>query len=135
MSPRLRLATVARVTRAWRVATAVGVAALAFGATPASAQTETVEYYALDAVGSVRVVFDANGNIIGRMDFGPFGQELFGGTGMPDRRYAGLFRDGEAGLDSAGQGRIRCERGGSVRLIPSMQGCFSPKGGTGTATL
>jgi RHS repeat-associated protein len=62
---------------------------------------ETVEYYALDAVGSVRVVFDPAGNILGRSDYTPFGGELFSGTNMPSQRFAGLFRDGEAGLDYA----------------------------------
>ena len=52
----------------------------------AAAQTETVEYYGLDALGSVRVVFAANGTIVGRMDYGPFGQELSPATALPDRR-------------------------------------------------
>ena len=41
-----------------------------------SAHTEQIEYYALDAIGSVRVVFDASGAVIGRMDYAPFGEEL-----------------------------------------------------------
>jgi RHS repeat-associated protein len=81
----------------------VGVLALVFVvvATPAHAQSEVVEYYALDAIGSVRVVFDVNGNVIGRMDYDPFGAPLSSGNALPSRAYAGLFRDGEAGLDFA----------------------------------
>ena len=32
---------------------------------------------------SVRVVFDANGTILARMDYKPFGQDLSGASGMP----------------------------------------------------
>jgi RHS repeat-associated protein len=93
----------------------------------ASAQTETVEYYALDAIGSVRVVFDVNGNVIGRMDYDPFGAPLASGTGLPSRAYAGLFRDGEAGLDFA-QARsyqVRTGRFSTVDLI--YAGLFEPQ--------
>lgn len=90
------------------------------------AQTETVEYYALDAVGSVRVVFDASGNIKGRMDYTPFGQELFGGTNMPDRRYAGLFRDGEAGLDHANARSYQSRTGRFSTIDPIYSGLFEP---------
>jgi RHS repeat-associated protein len=70
---------------------------------PATAQgpAEVVEYYALDAVGSVRVVFDASGTILGRMEYTPFGGEFLSGQALPSQRFAGLFRDGEAGLDYA----------------------------------
>lgn len=60
----------------------VGCAGLVVLVTSAAAKTppaETVEYYALDAVGSVRVVFDASGNILGRMDYigsVPMGAEI-----------------------------------------------------------
>jgi hypothetical protein len=37
---------------------------LLVGAGPAAAQVEVVEYYATDAVGSVRVVFNANGQVV-----------------------------------------------------------------------
>ena len=81
---------------------AVLAASLFLLAEPAAAQSgETVDYYALDALGSVRVVFDAAGNVSGRMDYGPFGESLSAATGLPSRAYAGLFRDGEAGLDHA----------------------------------
>jgi RHS repeat-associated protein len=66
----------------------------------ARAQTEQVEYYALDAIGSVRVVFDASGAVVARLDYEPFGKELSSAKG-PDRKFAKLFRDSEAGLDYA----------------------------------
>ena len=110
---------------AGRVAAALAI--LLATATSASAQGETVEYYGLDALGSVRVVFDANGTIIGRMDYGPFGQELFGATGMPDRRYAGLFRDGEAGLDAAGARSYQSRTGRFSSVDPIYAGLFQPQ--------
>jgi hypothetical protein len=67
----------------------------------AAAQTEAVEYYATDAIGSIRVVFDASGNVIGRMDYVPFGEELYQGPFLPSQRFAQLTRDGEAGQDHA----------------------------------
>ena len=44
-------------------------------ARPAEAQqAELLEYYASDAVGSIRVVFQPNGTVLGRRDFMPFGR-------------------------------------------------------------
>ncbi len=107
-------------------ACAIGAAILG-SAPPAQAQSEQVEYYALDALGSVRVVFDANGTILGRMDYGPFGEELSGATGLPDRRFAGLFRDGEAGLDAAGARSYQVRTGRFSSVDPVYAGIFEPQ--------
>jgi hypothetical protein len=82
-------------TRVWAVAWLLSVPA------PLAAQTDSVEYYATDAIGSVRVVFDAAGNVLGRMDYAPFGEELYTGLCLPSERFAELTRDGEAGQDYA----------------------------------
>ena len=37
---------------------------------PVAGQAQTIEYYGLDAIGSVRVVFDANGNVLTQTDRG-----------------------------------------------------------------
>ena len=66
----------------------------------AAAQDVVRVHTARDAIGSVRIVFDASGNIVGRMDYGPFGEQLSAST-MGHKSYAGLFQDGEAGLDYA----------------------------------
>jgi RHS repeat-associated protein len=66
---------------------------------PVAAQ-DVIEYYGVDALGSVRVVFDSAGNLINRMDYGPFGEQL-AGSGYSRRVYAQLFRDGETGQDYA----------------------------------
>ncbi len=99
----------------------VGAPAVALG------QTERVEYYALDAIGSVRVVFDASGNIVGRMDYGPFGMDLNGATGMPPERFAGLTRDGEAGLDYAQARSYQVRTGRFTAPDPVYAGLFDPQ--------
>jgi len=50
----------------------LGLALMAPGI--ASAQTEQIYYYHADAVGSVRMITDANGQEVTRYDFWPFGQ-------------------------------------------------------------
>jgi hypothetical protein len=57
---------------------------------------ESIEYYAIDAVGSVRVVFDASGIVVARLDYEPFGREVSVSSAAVDRKFAGLFRDGES---------------------------------------
>ena len=80
---------------------------------PASAAAQDVtEYYGVDALGSVRVVFDSAGNLINRMDYGPFGEQLAGST-FGRRVYAQLFRDGESGLDYA-EARMHQSRTGRL---------------------
>lgn len=60
---------------------------------------EEIEYYAYDAIGSVRMVFDAAGTVVGQATYNPFGTEIAGTTGMPAPRFTGQVRDHEAGLD------------------------------------
>src|SRR5262245_51552820 len=64
------------------------------------AQTEAVEYYGTDALGSIRIVFDANGTVLGRTDYTPFG-DVFSSSGTQKHLYAGLFRDTESDQDYA----------------------------------
>ena len=61
---------------------------------------DVVEYYGVDAIGSVRVVFDAAGTVTSRMDYGPFGEQLAPST-IWAKSYAQLFRDGEVSQDYA----------------------------------
>lgn len=79
---------------------AVALALLVGGAAPVAAQ-DAVEYYGTDAIGSVRIVFTAAGAVAGRMDYGPFGEELVGATAVPTDRFAGTVRDGETEQDYA----------------------------------
>jgi RHS repeat-associated protein len=94
----------------------------------AFAQSETVEYYGLDALGSVRVVFDASGNVLTRVDYTPFGAEVVPAAGLPDQRFAGLFRDPEAGLDYAQARSYQVRTGRFNAPDPVYAGMFDPQG-------
>ncbi len=60
-------------------------------------------YYGLDALGSVRVVFDAAGAVVSRADYEPFGAAAATTTGpQPREQYTGHERDGEVGVDYLG---------------------------------
>jgi RHS repeat-associated protein len=109
-----------------RVAWVIASAVLLLLPAPAAAQ-DVVEYYGLDAVGSVRVVFDANGTVVGRMDYGPFGEQISAST-TGHKSFAGLFRDGEAGLDYA-EARMYQPRTGRFNAPdPVYAGLFNPQG-------
>jgi RHS repeat-associated protein len=75
----------------------------AFCAVTASAQTsEVVTYYHTDAIGSVRMITDANGQVIERHDYLPFGEEWQAQPSSEHRLYAGNERDLETGFDYFG---------------------------------
>src|SRR5690349_5725495 len=65
---------------------------------PAPPPAETIEYYVTDGIGSTRVVFAPDGNVIGRGDFLPYGEEL-PGANLPPERFTGQARDTEAAQD------------------------------------
>jgi|WetSurMetagenome_2_1015567.scaffolds.fasta_scaffold42444_2 RHS repeat-associated protein len=65
----------------------------------AQAPPEIIEYYATDALGSVRVVYHGTGQVLGRSDYLPFGETLNQSGALPRQRFTGQERDGEAGLD------------------------------------
>jgi RHS repeat-associated protein len=89
---------------------------------------EVIEYYGHDAIGSIRVVFDATGAVVARHDFTPFGEQIGDSSPIPKERYAGLFRDGEAGLDYA-QARMYQSRTGRFNAPdPVYAGLFAPQG-------
>ena len=77
--------------------------AAAFAPVAASAQTETVTYYHSDAIGSVRMVTDANSAVLARYDYQPFGLPLeVPPPPAEQRQFAGKERDTETGLDYFG---------------------------------
>jgi RHS repeat-associated protein len=65
------------------------------------AQTTTVvEYYHTDVLGSVRVVTNAQGQVLARHDFTPFGEELHPPSPPMDRKlFTGQEHDLETGQD------------------------------------
>ena len=83
------------------------IASIGMGMVPAGASaqqtTVAVEYYHLDAVGSVRAVTNQSGQVVRRHDYFPFGDGSDGTTrGQDTLRYTGKERDPESGLDYFG---------------------------------
>jgi hypothetical protein len=60
-------------------------------------RTMTASFYHLDAVGSVRAVTGADGAVVRRHDYGPFGEEIAPVGGTDGRRFTGKERDTETG--------------------------------------
>jgi RHS repeat-associated protein len=89
--------------------------AVAFGSglpDPPPTPLQVVEYYHLDALGSVRAVTDAQGQVIARHDFLPFGEELAQQIPPRDRRlFTGQERDFETALDYLHARQLRVDLG------------------------
>lgn len=95
----------------------------------ASAQPVTVEYYHLDAIGSVRVVTDKHGGIVRRHDYRPFG-EGDGTTGTTDSlRFSSKERDAETGADYFGARYYASRTGRFTTVDPGHVGgnIFDPQ--------
>jgi RHS repeat-associated protein len=89
--------------RLQRVSLAVGICVCHSGI--AAAQTpaqDTVIYYHTDAIGSVRMITDASGQVIARYDYLPFGEAWTPPPESDVRQFAGKERDAETGLDYFG---------------------------------
>jgi RHS repeat-associated protein len=73
-------------------------------AAPAWAQgTETVVYFHTDAMGSVRMITDANGQVVDRYDYLPFGEPWPATPAEPEvRRFIGQELDAETALNHFG---------------------------------
>jgi RHS repeat-associated protein len=89
--------------------------------------SEVTEYYGLDAIGSVRIVFDGNGNVVARLDYAPFGREVSPAGNAPDRKFAQLFRDQEAGLDYAQARSYQVRTGRFNGPDPIYSGLLEPQ--------
>ena len=105
---------------------------LVVGAQRASAQTEVVEYYGQDALGSIRIVFNAQGAAIARADYEPFG-ELFtvptmpGTSELPAKQFTGQERDAEASLDYFGARFFVPRTGRFSQVDPVYVGLLDPQ--------
>jgi len=86
----------------------------------ALAQGQTaVEYYHLDALGSVRAVTNAAGQVIRQHDFDPFGAELAVTFPNADRKlFTGHERDSETSLDHFGARYYRADLGRFTTVDP-----------------
>lgn len=90
----------------------------------------TIEYYALDALGSVRVVFDAVGAVKARADYEPFGAPIATSTTgpLPREQFTGQQRDSEVGLDYFGARFYHAMHGRMLSVDPlSLGAVVSPQ--------
>ncbi len=104
---------------------------VALGVGPVAAQTEVVEYYGQDALGSIRIVFDVSGVATARADFEPFG-ELFTVPGMPGgqlpaQQFTAQERDPEASQDYFGARFYTPRTGRFSQGDPVYAGLFDPQ--------
>ena len=83
-----------------RVLVTIATAALVTWGQPVFAQSPpVVEYYHLDAVGSIRAVTDQAGATVRRHDYFAFGEEYLAQSALDPWRFAAKERDAETGLD------------------------------------
>ena len=89
---------------------------------------QVVEYDDTDALGSIRIVTDAQGQVVARHDFLPFGEELNPQTPPHDKKlFTGQERDFETGQDYFGARYYRADVGrflapDPITLVPRVVG-------------
>jgi RHS repeat-associated protein len=92
---------------------------------------EVIEYYAQDALGSVRVVFNAAGQVTARADYEPFGEAFTWpgapGGALPAERFTGQERDPEASQDYFGARYYQPRHGRFSQGDPVYAGLFDPQ--------
>jgi RHS repeat-associated protein len=119
-----------RASHVWRVLV-VSLATLAFvvaaGTTAAHAQGGTAEYYATDALGSIRVVFDSTGAVAARSDYLPFGEAWAPTGNLPTQRFTGQQRDGDEGFDYFNARSYQTRAGRFEKVDPVFAGLFQPQ--------
>jgi RHS repeat-associated protein len=69
---------------------------------PSLTHAQRVEYYHVDALGSVRAVTDEQGEVLERHDYLPFGEEWNPRPSGQPRKFTGKERDQETGWDYFG---------------------------------
>lgn len=102
---------------------------LSIGSSRAHAQ-EVLEYYGVDAVGSIRVVFAADGSVKARSDYLPFGEESGAttpGGPLPSQRFTGQQRDAEEGHDNFNARTYLTRAGRMTSPDPVLAGLFEPQ--------
>jgi len=104
--------------------------AATFATATAHAQTrEVVTYYHADAIGSIRMITDANGQVIERHDYLPFGEEWQPPPSSERRLYGGKERDPETAFDYFGARYYASAAGRFTTVDPSHidGGIFDPQ--------
>jgi RHS repeat-associated protein len=99
--------------------------------TAAQAQTppEIVQYYHLDALGSVRAVTDPSGAVVRTHDYRPFGEGENPTAGTDPTRFTGKERDTESGFDYVGARYYASRSGRFTTVDPGHMGgnIFDPQ--------
>ena len=75
----------------------------------------------------MRIVFDAQGNVLGRSDYLPFGETWNQRGTLPRRRFTGQARDGAAGLDDFNARAYQPLFGRFTRPDPISGNVFEPQ--------
>jgi len=109
-----------------RVCITVGL--VVFAPTVTWAQSESVEYYGTDAVGSIRVVYDGSGNVLARQDYGPFGLPLLPGTQLPPEEFVGNGTDNESDQAYFNARQFLSRTGRFAQVDPVYEGLLQPQG-------
>jgi RHS repeat-associated protein len=91
-------------------------------------QAETVEYYGHDVIGSIRITWDANGNVVGRKDYEPFGRVVFPAPAMDIEGFGAQEQDDETTLSYFHARMFQSGTGRFTRPDPIMAGLFTPQG-------
>ena len=98
------------------------IAAVVLPAAANAQGAEEIRYYHSDAIGSVRLVTDTNGQILERYDYLPFGEPwTTSPTGAESRRFGGKERDAETAFDYFG-GRYHTSANGRFTTV-DQDGC------------
>jgi RHS repeat-associated protein len=101
--------------------------ALLMPAVASAQQAETIEYYGTDAIGSIRIVWDPNGNVLGRQDYAPFGKALFPIPAMPKEGFVGNEQDAETDQGNFHARMFEARTGRFTRPDPIGGGLFAPQ--------
>ena len=90
-------------------------------------QAEVVEYYAQDAIGSIRIVWDATGAMLGRHDYSPFGRSLFPAPAMPREGFGSQETDDETNQAYFHARMLRAGLARFTRPDPVQDAIFEPE--------
>jgi RHS repeat-associated protein len=116
--------TVIRAVHITEIRNAILVVA---GVCPEDGCNEVIEYYHVDAVGSVRAVTDETGAVILRRDYYPFGEGV-GADGSTSLGFTGQEGDPESGLNYGGARYYRAWTGRFMTVDPIFAGVSNPQG-------
>ncbi len=92
-----------------------------------AADAQVVQYYHLDALGSVRALTDQTGAVVARYDYEPFGEPVTPPAPPHERRqFTGHVRDAETGLDYFGARYYRADLGRFLTVDPGNASATLP---------